>query len=208
MNEDLEEVLKRQKSRYKLLHLIYKGVAGKKDYQMRYVEVSQLIEVTEMNDEDVYEAVDYLVEEGLLSSIGDEFSAVSLTHRGKVEMERSITHPHEPTEHFMGQVVQHFHAPVGVVQTGAYSTASITQHLSFDTTEMLRLVTELRQNIDSLKPENRAEAIELVQGLEEEAQLANPRIGRVKAFLRELGSLATSSNMERILSVLHKSLGL
>jgi hypothetical protein len=208
MNEDLEEILKRQKNRYKLLHLIYKGVAGKKDYQMRYVEVSQLIEVTEINDEDVYEAVDYLVEEGLLASISDELSAVSLTHRGKVEMERSITHPHEPTEHFMGQVVQHFHAPVGVVQTGAYSTASITQQFSFDATEMLRLVTELRNNIDSLTPEKQAEALELVQGLEEEAQLANPRIARVKAFLRELGTLATSSSMETVISVLYRSVGL
>jgi hypothetical protein len=208
MSDDLEEVLERQKNRYKILYGIYKSVAGKKNYHRCYVEVPELIEAMGMNDEDVYEALDYLVEEGLLLSISDELFIISLSHRGKVEVERSITHPNESTEHFMVSVVQHFHAPVGVVQSGSHSTAGVTQYFSFDTSEMLELVIKLRQNIDNLTPEKRAEATELVEGLEEEASAPDPRPARIKAFVRELSTLSTSSSMEVILSGIFRSLGM
>jgi hypothetical protein len=38
---------------------------------------------------------------------------VAITHRGTVEVERSIASPDEPTEHFQAPVIQHFYAPVG-----------------------------------------------------------------------------------------------
>jgi hypothetical protein len=87
-----------------------------------------------------------------------------------------------------------------VLQSGAYSTASVVQNYSFDTAEMLRIVSELRQSINSLNPEKRAAAAQLVEGIEEESVSPTPRIARIKAFARELGIIAERGATEVISS--------
>lgn len=125
MSDDLAEVLARQQKRYQVLYFIYKSVVPRADYFRQYIELSKATEATRLSADDVQEAFDYFVNEGLLESLGDEGVAVSLTHAGKVEMERSITHPQRETEHFAVQVLMHFHAPVASVQSGNRSIAEI-----------------------------------------------------------------------------------
>jgi len=108
-----------------VLHFIYKSVAPRADYFHHYIELSTVTEKLRLDANDVQEAFDYFVNEGLLESLSDEGLVVSLTHAGKVEIERSITHPQRETEHFAVQVLMHFHAPVASVQSGNQSIAEI-----------------------------------------------------------------------------------
>jgi hypothetical protein len=99
------------------------------------VPISFLSDAPEWIEFDILDVAGYLAEEGLLEIGSDKeqdrppVPNLCLTHKGIVEVERSIDHPTGATEHFSAQIVQHFNAPVGSVQSGVNSTASSTQHL-------------------------------------------------------------------------------
>lgn len=164
---------------------------------------------TGMDYHDVIEAARYLAEEGLLTIRDEVPHAVtpppylSLTHKGIVEVEQSITNPTKPTEHFPAPVVQHiqnFHASVGAVQTGAQSTAHAIQNLGVEPPEVFRLTADLRRNLDSSPADVRESAGQLVDGLEEEFRLSQPRVVRVRAFLKELNALTDDASAKEILA--------
>ena len=81
---------------------------------------------------DFYHVLQYLTDEGLASKSN---LVVSLTHEGIVEFEDSLRSPTESTTHFPAPVIQHFHGPVGAVQTGAQSITNVTQEVLADTAE-------------------------------------------------------------------------
>ena len=84
---------------------------------------------------DILDVAGYLEEEGLLVIGVDKEQGrgpvpnLRLTHKGITEVEKSIEHPSEATDHFPAPLVQNFHAPVGSVQVGAKSIARATQNL-------------------------------------------------------------------------------
>jgi hypothetical protein len=77
-----------------------------------------------LRDAIVFKRGHQLRDEGLTT---DNNLWLNLTHRGLVEIERSIKNPEAATEHFHQVVIQYFHAPVGAVQTAPHSTADIRQ---------------------------------------------------------------------------------
>ena len=119
MNEDLELVLAAEKKRYAVLYELWKVA---KDSTQQTVNINELVKNGIIQEDDVIPVLCYLRDEGLVK---DSNLWINFTHKGIVEMERSIKHPERETEHFSAIVIQHFHAPVGIVQTGAESTGNI-----------------------------------------------------------------------------------
>jgi len=119
MNNDLELVLAAEKKRYAVLYELWK-VAG--DSTQQTVNIRELVKNGIIRQEDVIPVLCYLRDEGLVK---DSDLWIHFTHKGIVEIERSIKHPERETEHFSAMVIQHFHAPVGIVQTGADSTGNL-----------------------------------------------------------------------------------
>lgn len=104
--------------------------------------------------------------------------------------------------------VNYFNGPVGAVQTGSQSDAFVTQNLGTDTSEVLDLIRELREILQSLPPDQQQEAVEVVDALEEEVQLPTLRKGRIKAFLKQLGEFSANTGSNVIATAISKILGI
>lgn len=133
-----------------------------------------------IEDDKKWEAVcDYLDFEGLADLIVN--TLIGITPAGMAEVERAVEEPDVPTDHFPVQVIQQFNANASVVQNVGAG-------------EVLELLAQLRRYIEvTLSAEERVEALELVEGIEEEARSEKPRTMRVKAFLKGLGNFALST---------------
>jgi hypothetical protein len=144
--------------------------------------------------------VDYLAGEGLVESLADEAPLVKISHRGVVEVEQSLTDPKEPTEHFVQQVIQHFHGSVGSVQTGNQNVAQVTQTAGLDS-QVSELLQTLRRQIVEEFAEHRVEGIELLDGLEAEVNSETRSESRIKLYLKGLGSFAKGASKDVIVKI-------
>src|SRR5207245_10926981 len=107
------------------------------------------------------------------------------------EVEDSIRRPDRDTEHFSTGILrtvieQHFHGPVGAVQTGEGSTAHVVQNVSSLVADVDKLLVAIRPHLDGLAPDVRQEANDYIEGIEAEARSPKPS----KARLRALGHAA------------------
>lgn len=124
MNEDLALIQEAEKMRYTLLYEVWKAM---RDGTQSGFNANDLVKNGIMKERDLSQAFQYLRAERLL---GDSFPWVDLTHWGLVEIEHSIKHPESETAHFSATVIQHFHGPVGIVQTGTGSTGNVVENSS------------------------------------------------------------------------------
>lgn len=193
-----EKLLDRQKKRYQFLMALYEAEAF--DIQ-RWVENSQLGQKLGFVKQEVRDICQYLADEKLIKFATHQ-GHIHLTHRGIVEMENSIKNPKEGTEHFPAPVIQNFNAPVGTVQTGSNATATITQYFGATAPEVVQLLSQLRQNFQSLPEGNRIEAIEVIDGIEEEIQRPQPRVGRLKSFFESATKFAMETGQQVIVETL------
>lgn len=193
----------KQRRRYLVLSKLYELTDGE---PVRLAEADPVREATGLDEVTFHEAVQYLRGEGLLKTSN---LVLELTHAGVVEYERSLERPDVPTEHFPVQVIQQFNAPVGAVQTGTHATANVVQQVGAGTGEVLELLGQLRRDIEATLPaEEREEALELVEGIEEEARSEKPRTARVKAFLKGLGNFALSTASNALATAIAQQFGL
>ncbi|MRG93881.1 hypothetical protein [Polyangium spumosum] len=137
---------------------------------------------------DAESAFRWLADEGLAKFHG---SLLMIKHQGVVEIEQSREAPDEDTDHFPAAVihqVNHFHGTVGGVQTGSHNTMSVAQQINAPA-EIIGHFAALREAAQRLPEDKRSTAIEMVEGLEEEAKLDKPRKGRVESYGKTLVSL-------------------
>jgi hypothetical protein len=197
---NLEE---KQQQRYLVLSKLYDLTDGRSG---RRVGSDKLWEATGLSETTFRDVVQYLKGEDLLKTSN---LVIELTHSGLVEYERSLEKPDVPTEHFPVQVIQQFNAPVGAVLTGAHATANIIQNVGSNAGEMLQLLAQLRRDIEITLPQaEQVEALELVEGIEEEARSEKPRTARVKAFLKGLGNFALSTASNALATTIAQQFGL
>jgi hypothetical protein len=122
---DRELVLARDLDRYRILHMLWKATGGDtRKYSSDLVEWA--CEDLGMTREQAVLACQYLRAQDLIKGVGMGHS-YSITHEGVLEIESSIASPQSGTAHFVVQVIQHFHNSVGAVQTGAGSSATVSQ---------------------------------------------------------------------------------
>ncbi|MCA1634479.1 MAG: hypothetical protein LC802_12485 [Acidobacteria bacterium] len=193
----------KQRQRYLVLSKLYELTDGE---PVRRIEADELREATGLTEVTFHDAVQYLRGEGLLKTSN---LVLELTHEGLVEYERSLEKPDVPTEHFPVQVIQQFNAPVGAVQTGTHATANVVQNIGSSAGMVLELLAQLRRDIETtLPPAEQVEALELVEGIEEEARSEKPRTTRVKAFLKGLGNFALSTASNALATAIAQQFGL
>lgn len=94
-----------------------------------------LLVASDWDEFEIMDTAEYLSEEELVRMETDNENgfpsgvSLCLTHKGILEVERTINHPTEATEYFPAPIVQNFHGPVGSVQSGEKSIANTTQNL-------------------------------------------------------------------------------
>ena len=172
------DLAEKHKQRYTVLSKLYEACDGDRRKRVDYDELQQ---ATGLERQTFHGTIRYLQDEGLLKKVN---LVVELTHAGVVEMEQSFQQPKESTVHFPAQIIQQFHGPVGAVQNAPNSGANVHQNIDNDG-ELLKLISELRKSDLS----EHIEAMDLVNGIEEEVNSGRPRKGRVRAFLARLDSL-------------------
>lgn len=189
-----------------MLLKLWEAVGGKEHKRVDFMKVAQQAGFDEEGEE-AQEIYVYFMKEGLFENRTVKWG-VSLSHKAIVEIEQSIAKPNRDTEHFSSTVIQNFNAPVGSVQTGSNSTANVTQNFGTQASEVLNLIQELRQSFKSLPPDQREEAIEVTDALEEEVQSSTPRKGRIKAFLNQLASFTANTASNVIATAIAEGLGM
>jgi hypothetical protein len=204
MVNSLTIIQEKQRRRYQMLHKLWEAVGGKEYAEADFFGIAREMGLSEDEANEIY---GYFTSEGLFGNRGVD-GGVSLSHRAIVEIEQSITQPNRGTEHFPSTVIQNFNAPVGSVQTGSHSVAHVTQNFGSSASEVVNLIRELRQNLQALPPDERQEAIEVVDALEEEVQSPTPRKGRIKAFLGQLGTFTANTASSVLADTIAKSLGM
>jgi len=195
MDNASQLVLKKQQNRYKMLKAIYE--AGSSEY--RPVNLYDIGKELGLVREEINDAELYLLGQGLITRFDDQ-GGIRLMHKGTVEVESSIQHPNNPTEHFSTQVIQpiqNFYGAVGAVQNASHSTANVTQNIGISAPELLNILGELRRRLQnsSLSPEQQTEAIDLVDSIEEETKSPTPKPSRLKAFMMSLTQIAVEAGV-------------
>ena len=130
MDAARELLVERQKLRYKILRTMYDATIGE-NKNPKYHEFSpkSLAAALKLEPNNVLIELQYLEGEYLAEMIvgmSEPLSSIfQISHQGIVEIEHSIEHPNQRTEHFMMTVVQHFHGSVGAVQNAEHSQAYV-----------------------------------------------------------------------------------
>jgi hypothetical protein len=176
---DLDEILVKDRHRYLVLRAVYDISGGNWGVRPPY---EAIVGKTGLSREQVGQATGYLAEEGL---IDPSSTSLGITHRGLKEIEASIKYPNRETDHFSVQVFQ-FNAPVGAVQTGQGHVANVTQNISGDTAEALRLIAALRGQLQALPDAQRQEAKAVLEDLESDTQSTQPRPSRITSSVLAL----------------------
>lgn len=183
---DQLDVDRRDKQRFQLLHGVYAQTRGRLNGWLNYKDLAQRLGLP---PRDAKDALDYLVREGLLRSLGSQGQA-SITHEGVKEVEAALRQPREATPHFMPQhftINQTFNGQVGAVQNGSASHADVHQE---DSSDVDSLISSLRKEASDLEDENdQDEALGCLETLEEEAAKARPRMGAIRSAFDTLDSL-------------------
>ena len=190
-------VEEKQRKRDWLLHNIYKQIIidGK-----RVAEFNMPPDIF-VNLQDYRATLDYLLDKKFVIMRDDEGCRVGITIRGIDEVEKVISNPQKTTEpvNVTTQVIQNFHGPVGSV--GNQNTVHFTQNIGAEITDITALLKELRQHIVDDTPERRQDGLELLAGLEAEAQSPSQSKSRIKLYLKEVGTFVKDTGKDILVSI-------
>lgn len=186
--EDKDLILKRQQYRYQLLYEIWRYSGGDKWIGRDFYELAEELKVPK---DEAEPALQYLIGEGLLDrETMTDGGTIGISHYGVKEIEDSIWNPNQATDHFSISVIQHFHGQVGAVQNAPHSTAQIHQQIGIPAEEILLLLTKVREDFKKLPIEVQAEAKELADEVEQQAQSPGPKKSLINACLTRLNDIA------------------
>lgn len=200
-----ELVLKRQQNRYKILKAVYD--AGSNEYTpVNFSEIGKHLGLTR---EEINDAERYLVGERLVRLFDDQ-DGVCLTHQGILEVEASVSEPNKATTHFQPQVTQYYYGTIGAVQNASHSVATVNQNIGASTPELLQILSELRECLQKamLSSEQRTEALELVDSIEDETKSSSPKQSKIKAFVKSLAEFAVDTTLKAAMDKLFQNTGL
>jgi len=129
-----------------------------------------------------------------------------LTAQGLFYVESVIAAMNQPKEQPIPSVVHNYHSPVGAVQTGSHNTANVTQNVGTHTAEILKLLSDLRQSFQNLPSEQKEEATELVDGIEQEVKSDKPRLRNIKALLESAKDFAVDTVQKILIETISKGI--
>nr|WP_290224270.1 hypothetical protein [Trichocoleus desertorum] len=187
MQDDLQQVLEKDKKRLLVLKAIYDQTQGDKHTPTIFSEVYEATGVNGEEGQELIRILEYLAAKGLIkiqgSIYGGQSAPIWICHEGIREFEQTIRNPNGSTEHFSGSVVQNFHAAVGAVQNGNYNRAEVTQHIGMDAAEVLKLIQKLEQEVPNIPQENQDVAADSIEVLKAEVVATPTKVARIKGAL-------------------------
>jgi hypothetical protein len=202
LDADQDLVAARQERRRQMMLRIYEKSEGSLNED---IDFDDLQEEEGLSDVDFNAVYDYLKAEGLVDNRTTGGGVFEITQKGIEYAERLIRHPQANDDPTSNISEQHFHGPVGAVQNASGSTAYVTQNNVINSTELLSLIQELREKIQSL-PDNE-EALEQVEDMEGEAKLANPKMSRIKAAAKYIGTMVKDVGVSVVADAISKAAG-
>jgi hypothetical protein len=184
LSADQQLVLARMERRERVMRLIYDKSEGNLN---KHISKAQIKAEEGLSEVEFRAVFNYLQAENLVDATvtGGVFE---ITPWGIEYMERRIKNPNAGGDNDSSRPEQHFYAPVGAVQNAPHSTAYVTQNNLINSTEMLRLIQDLREKIEAL--DDNQVALEHVNDLEEEVKSANPKKSRIIAAAKYAGTVA------------------
>lgn len=202
MNEFQRIVEQKQKRRYELLLALWIEAGCKERSSVSFQAVAEKSGFTE---EEYGEIFNYFNAEGFFvdANFG---STVSLSHSAIREIENSLNHPQQSTEHFQSTVIQNFHGAVGAVQTGNQNIANVNQNIGQNFSEILEQLAHLKREFQALPDGDREKAIEVIDAIAEEVKSESPSKGKIKSFLLATKDFAVKTGTELAASTLAKLL--
>lgn len=193
----MRKMLEQDKDKqYEVLRWIFDKANGNRS---KIINVFDLVTENPKYTRDELERIsDYLEGEGLIERVANEEIIVQLTHKGIVEIQKSINNPQNSTEHFPAQVINNFYAPVGSNQTGNQNIANVQQNFGSKTEDVINLLRELQEHISE---DNKQEGLEYIEGIEGEIKAKKPSESRIKLFLMGLGGVIKDTGKELLVEV-------
>ena len=201
MNNDAELVLQKGKLRYEVLMELWRASEGNHNTSVNFFTIAKGLGLSSEASQDVYL---YFKDEGFFEHQRPG-GWTDLSHRAIVEIESTLTNPQHSTDHFSTTVIQHFHAPVGAVQTGNDSFVQVNQNNGLDVVEILKHLDALREQFQSLPVvEERNEAFDVIEALTIEIKSEAPSKERIRSFLLATKEFAVKTGTELAATTLAK----
>lgn len=198
-DDDKQFVLDRQRKRFAVLKFIWKETGILPKNLLNFAIFKDIAVNLGIYDVELFEILQYLQSEGLIELIqhmGQQFPVSQITHRGKIEIEEAIIKPTENTEHFLSSMIVNIatmnqtNINAGRDANGniidAQVNAPITNNISnvqqsVETSEILKAIAELRQQIITLPPNLQEVADDALNTLQEEIVSPTIKPAKIKA---------------------------
>lgn len=192
----------KQKNRINVLIHFYENGATNLGNTLMFDEVIDTLGINEKESEEI---LLYLSSQGKNYIKWYGSGNAHLTAQGLTYVE-SIIAAMQPKEQPTPSVVHNYHSPVGAVQTGNYNTANVKQNIGTHTTEILKQISDLRQSFQNLPSEQKEEATELVDGVEQEVKSDKPRVRNIKALLESAKDFAVDTAQKILIEAISKGI--
>lgn len=165
----------KKKERFLFLQELYnrKTSAG-----LQIFQTPQIAESIGLNINEGELIAEYLEGEGLIESHAEGYFLISITHKGKREIEQVLAQPDTPTEHFLPLNIIFNYGEMNnpqIMQGSSYAnqTFSFTKNQVENLTEFVKLFEEKQEELPFKSEEDRNEAVAEVQTIK--SQISSPR---------------------------------
>ena len=199
-----QKIKEKQQQRFQFLHRLYEKAEGKPSELVNTEEIINDLDIPpqgenlrfELKYPEVRDILDYLYKEGLLDfAAGNTREYISLTHRGRIEVEQAYTKPEQSTEHFPPRIINVINVEQMVNSQIQQATQQSTQIGSFTSGAEYQKLNEFIQQLESLLPqldldaEDNAEAQAEIATIKAQASSSRPKPAILKESLITLRSI-------------------
>ena len=203
MSMNLAEV---KRKRFDFLRLMYESTQGD---QHEIVSLSNIAQELNLEEREAYRIAQYLDGEHLIGFI-TMGGGLGITHYGVVEMERALSEPDKPTEHFLPINVIHVEHMVGSqIQQGTMNSIQTGIFDPNTTDQIKRFIEVLKVELPKLNFDEITEAEVRADTASIEAQLNSPKpkmnivrgaLLSLRAILEGIGGNLATSGLLQLLS--------
>jgi hypothetical protein len=183
-------VAERQASSFTVLKAVYEAANGRPSAQ---VDVSQAVAPLNMTDQEVAEALEYLIDEGLAEHKYYNDQRISLTQYGLKQIESALAEPQHPTKHFPAVInITHVQTMIhSQVQQGTDRSSQHQVNMPVDAASLIAFVRLVRSRLHELElpPEVTAEVQGDLTTLEAQANSPRPKPAIVRETLKSLRTI-------------------
>jgi hypothetical protein len=181
------ELSEKQALRFRFLHALYEATKGRTTAHVNEREVSQSLAP---DGDQIRDAVEYLQNEGLLKRVAFG-GTIAITHAGVQEVERALSEPEDPTEHFPAGVVNitNIGTMMGSqLQQGTQGSTQKQYTAAINVGELQAFIESFRRLLPELQLDHiqRREAEADLATLDAQASSGKPKTGIVRESLASL----------------------